>query len=121
MSDRPAAAPSIHDTRPWRWIVHDNTLDLYADHSRAVPQSDPDGRLLTISCGAALHHAMVALAASGRAASVDLVSRDGDTGNRRAFAWGDDGFRGSWGQTGIGPLPSAHHQVACVYVTQPIG
>lgn len=85
MPDRPAAAvlaeaaqaagfaPSIHNTQPWRWLVHGETLELYADRSRALPQADPDGRLLTISCGAALHHALVALAAAGWTAGVELT------------------------------------------------
>lgn len=97
MTDRPAAAvlaeaaqaagyaPSIHNTQPWRWLVHDDNLDLYADRSRALPLTDPDGRLLTISCGAALHHAVVALAAGGWAARVDLLP-DGDVLARISLA-----------------------------------
>jgi hypothetical protein len=40
-------------------------LDLFVDHDRMAPVADPDGRLATISCGAALHHARLALAAHG--------------------------------------------------------
>ncbi|QSB16888.1 nitroreductase [Natronosporangium hydrolyticum] len=58
-------APSVHNTQPWRWLVHPDHLELYADRSRQLPVADPEGRLLTISCGAALHHAQVALAAEG--------------------------------------------------------
>lgn len=58
-------APSIHNTQPWRWRVHPDVLELYADRSRQLPHADPDGRLLAVSCGAALHHARVALAAQG--------------------------------------------------------
>lgn len=58
-------APSIHNTQPWRWRVHGRTLELWADVSRQLTASDPGGRLLTLSCGAALHHARVALAAEG--------------------------------------------------------
>ncbi|GII24842.1 Acg family FMN-binding oxidoreductase [Planosporangium mesophilum] len=60
------AAPSIHNTQPWRWRISDGrTLDLYADRSRQLEVEDPDGRLLTESCGAALHHARLALTAAG--------------------------------------------------------
>jgi hypothetical protein len=46
------------------------TIDLYADPSRHVPATDPEGRDLVISCGAALHHLVVALAAHGWAGRV---------------------------------------------------
>jgi hypothetical protein len=58
-------APSVFNTQPWRWRVHPEWLDLYADRSRQLGVADPAGRLLTISCGAALHHARLALAAEG--------------------------------------------------------
>lgn len=66
-------APSVHNTQPWRWQVHRDRLDLYADRSRQLSAADPDGRLLTISCGAALHHARVALAAAGWQPATDRL------------------------------------------------
>ena len=38
-------APSIHNTQPWRWQVSENTLDLFAVHSRQLAITDPEGRL----------------------------------------------------------------------------
>jgi hypothetical protein len=58
-------APSIHNTQPWRWRVTGNELDLYLDHSRSLEVTDPESRLAVLSCGAALHHAVVSLAAAG--------------------------------------------------------
>ena len=58
-------APSIHNTQPWRWLIGDHSVHLFADRARHVPAVDPDGRDLVISCGAALHHFRVALAALG--------------------------------------------------------
>lgn len=58
-------APSVHNTQPWRWLVQDGWMDLYADRDRQLAVADPDGRLLMISCGTALHHARVTLAAAG--------------------------------------------------------
>lgn len=55
-------APSIHNTQPWLWRVNDGTADLYAEPRRQLLIADPQRRLLTLSCGAALHHARVALA-----------------------------------------------------------
>ncbi|MEJ3747031.1 nitroreductase [Actinomycetes bacterium KLBMP 9797] len=64
-------APSVANTQPWRWRLTRGVLELYADRDRQLAVSDPDGRLLTISCGAALHHARLALAAAGHQATVD--------------------------------------------------
>jgi nitroreductase len=63
-------APSIFNSQPWRWRITDDTAELRADRQRQAPAVDPDGRLLTLSCGAALHHARVALA--GAAATVEV-------------------------------------------------
>jgi nitroreductase len=73
-----ALAPSIHNTQPWRWRVHSGYADLFADASRQLTNADPDRRLLTVSCGAALHHARVALAAAGVTVDVDLLPAEGD-------------------------------------------
>ncbi|WP_246274611.1 nitroreductase [Phytohabitans houttuyneae] len=45
-------------------------LDLHLDSSRPVDVTDPDARLATLSCGAALHHARVSLGAQGWRATV---------------------------------------------------
>ncbi|MCI4675106.1 Acg family FMN-binding oxidoreductase [Candidatus Mycolicibacterium alkanivorans] len=63
-------APSVHNSQPWHWRVGAQTLQLYADPSRHLPRTDPDRRDLLISCGAALHHATVALAALGWQAKI---------------------------------------------------
>ncbi|HEY3007485.1 MAG TPA: nitroreductase [Micromonosporaceae bacterium] len=66
-------APSVFNTQPWRWRVGADLLELHADRSRRLVVADPDGRLLTISCGAALHHARVALAAAGHRVAVERL------------------------------------------------
>jgi nitroreductase len=58
-------APSVHNTQPWRWRVLPDRLELRAERQRQLRATDADGRLLTVSCGAALHHARAALAAEG--------------------------------------------------------
>jgi hypothetical protein len=69
-------APSIHNTQPWHWRVDDGVADLLADDTRWLSVADPERRLLTLSCGTALHHASVALAAEGFSARVDRLSAD---------------------------------------------
>ncbi|MFG1951199.1 Acg family FMN-binding oxidoreductase [Micromonospora sp. NPDC048830] len=60
-----ASAPSVHNTQPWRWRVLPDALELRLMRDPKLAVTDPEGRLLTLSCGAALHHARTALAAEG--------------------------------------------------------
>lgn len=78
--DMATRAPSVHNSQPWRWSVTTDGVTLYADLSRQLPHTDPDGRDLLISCGAALHHLQVAAAAAGWAATVHrMPNRYDDT------------------------------------------
>lgn len=70
-------APSIHNTQPWQWTVHPEQAELYADRTRQLAATDPDGRSLVLSCGVALQHAQVALAAAGHP---PVVERTPDAG-----------------------------------------
>jgi nitroreductase len=74
-------APSIFNTQPWRWRIGRSGLELWADPTRQLDVTDPYGHELLLSCGAALHHALVSLAATGWAVTVD---RYGDRGDRLA-------------------------------------
>ena len=71
-------APSVHNTQPWRWLVGTQSLHLYSDVSRQLPNIDPDGRDLILSCGAALNHCVVALAAVGWQAKVTRLPNPAD-------------------------------------------
>ncbi|MGW5316560.1 Acg family FMN-binding oxidoreductase [Nocardia thailandica] len=53
-------APSVHNTQPWKWRIQPGGIDLFADAHRHPPATDPLARALLVSCGAALHHAVVA-------------------------------------------------------------
>lgn len=66
-------APSLHNSQPWLWRANDNTIRLYLDQSRWLPATDPQARELIISCGAALHHLLVALGGMGQAAHVQRL------------------------------------------------
>ncbi|WP_433353383.1 Acg family FMN-binding oxidoreductase [Micromonospora saelicesensis] len=71
-------APSIFNTQPWLWRVHPERLDLVAARSRQLTAGDPQGRQLMLSCGAALHHARIALAADGWSAHVTRFPQAND-------------------------------------------
>jgi hypothetical protein len=73
-------APSLFDTQPWRWRIHHGSADLYADRSRQLTFIDPDGSLLMMSCGAALHHARTALSAAGFRSVVQRFGGPGGSG-----------------------------------------
>jgi nitroreductase len=70
-ADAARYAPSIHNTQPWKWTVHPDRLELHAATDRQLTVQDPDGYMLLLSCGAALHHARLALAAAGWQTRVD--------------------------------------------------
>lgn len=60
------AAPSIHNTQPWRFITTPRTVEVHADPARGLHVIDPAARALVISCGAAVLNLRVALAWFGR-------------------------------------------------------
>jgi hypothetical protein len=70
-------APSIHNTQPWHWRVGVDTLELLVDERWRLRIADPDGRLLILSCGAALHHVRVALRAMGYLPAVQRFPESG--------------------------------------------
>lgn len=70
-------APSVFNTQPWVWRISETSMELRSDPARQLENTDPDGHLLLISCGAALHHARVALAAAGRRVRVDRLPDPG--------------------------------------------
>ena len=63
----------MHNTQPWLWRIGPGTVELHADWTRHLPATDPDRRDVLLSCGAALHHLQVALAARGTAAQVNRL------------------------------------------------
>src|SRR5947208_16648168 len=63
-------APSIHNTQPWRFRWDGTGFELRADTVRGLTASDPDGRELVLSCGAALYNLRLALCKLGYSAVV---------------------------------------------------
>lgn len=65
-------APSGHNTQPWLFRITGNTVELYADRTRALPVVDPGDRELTISCGAALFNLKTAIRHIGYLPSIEI-------------------------------------------------
>src|SRR5689334_21340907 len=63
-------APSLHNSQPWHGYVRADTLTLRLDPARVLRITDPAARLVILSCGAALHHARIHLAAAGQRADI---------------------------------------------------
>ena len=82
-----ARAPSVYNSQPWRWCgCATDGVDLFADPDRHLMTIDPDGRDLLLSCGAALHHLVVALAGWGWSAQVDRFP-DPENSHHLARVW----------------------------------
>ncbi|SPM32267.1 NAD(P)H nitroreductase [Mycobacterium rhizamassiliense] len=63
-------APSLHNSQPWQWLFNGGQLRLFLDPSR-VMDTDHSAREALISCGAALDHLRVAMAAAGWQSHID--------------------------------------------------
>ncbi|TPG32695.1 Acg family FMN-binding oxidoreductase [Mycolicibacterium hodleri] len=74
-------APSLHNSQPWRWVVGDVGVDLFTDYRRVVRSADRCGREAIISCGAALDHFRVVMAAAGWETNVDRFPSPDDRDN----------------------------------------
>ena len=72
------AAPSVHNSQPWSFELHDQRVELYADPSRQLAAADEGGRSLLISCGAALFNLRVAFDQLGYHPRVRLLPDVGD-------------------------------------------
>jgi nitroreductase len=72
------AAPSVHNSQPWRFAVAGDEVRLHLDRSRTLPVADPAGREAVISCGAALESLALAMGHLGYAAEVTLQPGPGE-------------------------------------------
>ncbi len=73
------AAPSIHNTQPWRYRLDpdEGTLQVRAVPERSLRYTDPRGRGLHVSVGAALFNLRVAVRHAGWEPQVELLPQPG--------------------------------------------
>jgi nitroreductase len=70
------AAPSIHNTQPWKFRFDETVIEVHRDRERELPAEDPDGRMLHLSLGAAVFNLRVGAAHLGYGTDVrNLVDR----------------------------------------------
>jgi hypothetical protein len=67
------AAPSMHNTQPWRFEVNGAVIDVFLDGSRSLPAEDPTGRAMRIAAGAATFNLRCAAASLGYSSWFGLV------------------------------------------------
>ena len=67
------AAPSVHNSQPWRFRLHPDRIDVFWDADRALRAIDPHGREGLISVGAAVLNLRVAILAAGRIPHLRLL------------------------------------------------
>lgn len=78
-------APNPHNRQPWQAeLVGADGLRLYRDPARALPQTDPFGRQLTIGMGCFMELMVIAASASGH--GVDLTLFPQGQGDGRPLA-----------------------------------
>lgn len=65
IAERASLAPSIHNSQPWLFTWDGATLQVWADRRRHLHGIDPSGRQLTVSVGAAIEFAALAMRAEG--------------------------------------------------------
>lgn len=78
MAQAARLAPSVHNTQPWRFAPLRDGLAVHEDPDRSLPVLDPAGRLRSISCGAAVTNAALAVSVAGRRPVVDRRPASGD-------------------------------------------
>jgi hypothetical protein len=100
-------APSIQNSQPWLWRWDGQELQLLADFSRQLMHTDPAGRDLAMSCGAALHHLQVAAAGLGWRTEVRRLPAPTDRHRLATIAFTTDQAR-----------PEAHHLLLAIQARQ---
>lgn len=74
LADAAVWAPPAYDTRPWWFAPRGSTVSVHADTERRREMTDPDGRQMYVSCGAALYALRLAVRNLDRVPEVRLPS-----------------------------------------------
>ncbi len=77
-------APSGHNTQPWKFSIHNNTLKIYPDYFRRLPVVDPDDHALFISLGCALENLVITASHFGYSPKLDYFPPDEESDCLRA-------------------------------------
>ena len=81
-------APSIENSQPWSFASSRDVISVYTDPERAASQTDPIGREMVMSGGAALFNLRLAMHHLGFAGDVRLLPRAGRLDHLADVRWG---------------------------------
>ncbi len=73
-------APNAHNTQPWLVALKEDSIDLFVDGARLLPETDPPYRQTHVSQGTFLELLVIALAEEGIASDV-IYFPEGEYGN----------------------------------------
>lgn len=71
------AAPSLHNSQPWRFRCTARSIEVHADPQRTLPYADPAGRAVHLAGGAAALQLRLAALTTGTMAAVRLLPDPG--------------------------------------------
>lgn len=98
---------SVNNTQPWRWRLARDAAELLLDPEHRLPELDPAGRQATMSCGAALANACLALEVQGQPARVQRWPRASESSCTARLELGPLQPVGARAQALCGAIPSA--------------
>lgn len=82
-------APSLYNTQPWYFVADgDKAIELHVDTDRGLRLTDPNGREMIISCGAALFNIRLAMRHLGFTPVVRAFPRPQDPSFLARVTWG---------------------------------
>jgi hypothetical protein len=101
-------APSVRNTQPWRFVVREGHIRLYADTAQTLGPADPVGREVIISCGAALFYLRLAMRVCGYQPQVTLCPDPADPARLADIALGGRRPPTAAEQAVFAALPTRH-------------
>ena len=78
----------MHNSQPWLFRPVDDGVEVYADWRRRLLVSDPDGRALRVSCGAAVYNLRLAMQHHGFTPAITLGAQPGPLAMVKAVGQG---------------------------------
>ena len=70
-------APSSHNTEPWKFKINKNELEISADFSKYLPESDKDKRMIYVSLGCAAANILISAGYFGLGCEIIYSAENG--------------------------------------------
>ncbi len=109
-------AANPHNTQPWLFHVTSDSVDVFADQTRAMPAVDPFDREHHVGMGCALENLVLGLDARGYRSTVTMLPDAGDPAHMATLALS----RGPATSTNLHEAIGTRHSNRGPYTAQPI-